>query len=133
MLFNELLPELTKIEEELSWPISHQDRAEVLAALGYLLARGQLNKHNFKEKADLIIAQMIAQRSFILSDKHVHNRSGIHIANAMGRNAKAALDKGRSRSSVLSEYSGWSLQSKVTTAAHNQIYLHDRRCNGFDY
>lgn len=131
--FSELLPELTKIEEECRWYVSDQERAEVLAALGYLLARGQLNKNNFNEKTKLVIAQMIAQRAFNHARNHVYNQSAMLIANSIGENAKVELEKkNANKALIINAYSGWNLQYKATTAAHHPTYIHDRHCNGWN-
>lgn len=128
---SQVLPEIEKLEAELCWPISSRDRAEIIAALGYLVARRELNQVNFQEKAKLVIAQVIAQRALDATRPHLREASdsAIRVASSMGRNAKVAIESGHPRRSVLNEYSGWQLDNKVKTAAHNAVYAHDRHCN----
>jgi hypothetical protein len=125
------VPDAAALEDILNgWGgISSKDRTEILLELGYLMGRGQLNKHNFRDKATNVIAQVVAVRYFAEAKKHLGDHGAARIANSQGRNIRFAIERENFNRPLLENYLGYTLQNKVRQAAHHSEYRYDRHCN----
>ncbi len=127
---SDVLSELGNLEETLEWAsLCASDRAEVMASLGVLIAKGELLKGNFNEKAKGVILRLVARRALREARQHVHEGSAISVANSMHGNARALLNKNGINKYIVDEYTGKNLSNKVKKAAHENEHSRDRHCS----
>ncbi len=131
----EILQGLTEVEAEFRadfW-ITDRERAEIIATLGVMLGRNQLNKHNFKLKVQQVITRMVTQRYLVEAQKHLYNPGAERVAISNGRNAFYAMNRTGIKSSILSNASGFTFERDVARYAHNSEYAQYRKCNSYCY